>query len=27
LNLLGACRQEELTVKTHAYAAPADFGY
>jgi len=27
LNLLGACRQEELTVKKHAYAAPADFGY
>ena len=27
LNLLGACRQEELTVKKHAYTAPADFGY
>ena len=27
LNLFGACRQEELTVKKHAYAAPADFGY
>jgi glutaconate CoA-transferase subunit A len=27
LNFLGACRQEELTVKNHAYAAPADFGY
>jgi len=27
LNLLGACRQEELTVRKHAYAAPADFGY
>jgi len=27
LNLLGACRQEDLTVKKHAYAAPADFGY
>jgi glutaconate CoA-transferase, subunit A len=27
LNLLGTCRQEELTVKKHAYAAPADFGY
>jgi len=27
LNLLGACRQEELTVKNHAYAAAADFGY
>ena len=27
LNLLGACRQEELRVKKHAYAAPADFGY
>jgi glutaconate CoA-transferase subunit A len=27
LNLLGACRQEELTVKKHAYAAAADFGY
>ncbi len=27
LKLLGACRQEELTVKKHAYAAPADFGY
>jgi glutaconate CoA-transferase subunit A len=26
-NLLGACRQEELTVKKHAFAAPADFGY
>jgi glutaconate CoA-transferase subunit A len=26
-NLLGACRQEELTVKKHAYAAPVDFGY
>jgi glutaconate CoA-transferase subunit A len=27
LNLLGACRRDELTVKKHAYAAPADFGY
>ena len=27
LNLLGASRQEELTVKRHAYAAAADFGY
>jgi len=27
LDLLGGCRQEELTVKKHAYAAPADFGY
>ncbi|HYY70050.1 MAG TPA: CoA-transferase [Terriglobales bacterium] len=27
LNLLGACRQEELTVKKHAYAATVDFGY
>jgi len=27
LDVLGACRQEELTVKKHAYAAPADFGY
>ena len=27
LNLIGACRQEELTVKKHAYAAAADFGY
>jgi len=27
LNLLGACRQEELRVKKHAYAAAADFGY
>jgi glutaconate CoA-transferase subunit A len=27
LNLLGACRQDELTVKKHAYAAAADFGY
>lgn len=27
LNLLGACRQKELTVKKHAYAAAADFGY
>jgi glutaconate CoA-transferase subunit A len=26
-NLLGACRLEELAVKRHAYAAPADFGY
>jgi glutaconate CoA-transferase subunit A len=24
---LGACRVEELAVKKHAYAAPADFGY
>jgi glutaconate CoA-transferase subunit A len=27
LKLLEACRQKELTVKKHAYAAPADFGY
>ena len=27
LNLRGACRQEELTVKRHAYAAATDFGY
>jgi glutaconate CoA-transferase, subunit A len=25
--LLGECRMEELAVKRHAYAAPADFGY
>jgi len=25
--LLGACRLEQLAVKRHAYAAPADFGY
>ena len=27
MNLLGACRVEELGVKRHAYAAQADFGY
>ena len=27
MNLVGACRQQELTVKKHAYAAEADFGY
>ena len=27
VNLLGACRVEELGVKQHAYAAQADFGY
>jgi glutaconate CoA-transferase subunit A len=27
MNQLGACRVEELTVKRHAYAALADFGY
>jgi glutaconate CoA-transferase subunit A len=27
LNQLGACRVEELNVKRHAYAAPADYGY
>ena len=27
LKLVGASRQEELAVKRHAYAAPADFGY
>ncbi|MGH9555000.1 MAG: CoA transferase subunit A, partial [Terriglobales bacterium] len=27
MNLVGACRQQELTVKKHAYAAQADFGY
>ncbi len=27
INLLGACRVEELGVKKHAYAAAADFGY
>jgi glutaconate CoA-transferase subunit A len=27
MNLLGACRIEGLSVKNHAYAAPADFGY
>jgi glutaconate CoA-transferase subunit A len=27
MNLLGACRVEELGVKEHAYSAPADFGY
>jgi glutaconate CoA-transferase subunit A len=27
VNQLGACRVEELSVKQHAYAAPADFGY
>ena len=27
LKLLEACRREELRVKKHAYAAPADFGY
>lgn len=26
-NLLGGCRVDELGVKKHAYAAPADFGY
>jgi glutaconate CoA-transferase subunit A len=27
MNLLGACRVEELSVKQHAYAAVVDFGY
>jgi len=27
MNLVGACRQEELRVKKHAYTAVADFGY
>lgn len=27
MSLVGACRQQELTVKKHAYAAEADFGY
>jgi glutaconate CoA-transferase subunit A len=27
MNLLGTCRVEELSVKTHAFAAAADFGY
>jgi glutaconate CoA-transferase subunit A len=27
MNLLGACRVDELGVKQHAYSAPADFGY
>lgn len=27
MNLVGACRQQELEVKRHAYAAEADFGY
>ncbi len=27
MNRVGACRQQELTVKKHAYAAEADFGY
>jgi len=27
MNLLGACRVEELSVKQHAYSASADFGY
>ena len=27
MKLLGSSRQEELAVKKHAYAAPADFGY
>ncbi|MGH9531372.1 MAG: CoA transferase subunit A [Terriglobales bacterium] len=27
MNLVGACRQQELSVKKHAYAAEADFGY
>lgn len=27
MNLVGACRQQELTVKKHAYAAQTDFGY
>lgn len=27
VQLLGACRAESLEVKTHAYTAPADFGY
>jgi glutaconate CoA-transferase subunit A len=27
MNQLGACRVEELSVKRHAYAAQADFGY
>jgi glutaconate CoA-transferase subunit A len=27
MDLVGACRQQELEVKRHAYAAQADFGY
>jgi len=27
MQLLGACRRQELEVKQHAWAAPADFGY
>ncbi len=27
MNLVGACRQQELEVKRHAYAAQVDFGY
>ena len=27
MSLVGACRQQELEVKRHAYAAQADFGY
>ncbi|HEX2714923.1 MAG TPA: CoA-transferase [Candidatus Acidoferrales bacterium] len=27
MNLLGACRLEQLGVREHAYSAPADFGY
>jgi glutaconate CoA-transferase, subunit A len=27
MNQLGACRVDELAVKQHAYAAPADYGY
>jgi len=27
MSLVGACRQQELEVKRHAYAAEADFGY
>ncbi len=27
MNLVGACRQQALAVKKHAYAAEADFGY
>ncbi|MGH9578940.1 MAG: hypothetical protein ACRD3R_15995, partial [Terriglobales bacterium] len=27
MNLVGACRQQELVVKKHAFAAQTDFGY
>src|SRR5262252_882505 len=27
VNQLGGCRVDDLVVKQHAYAAPADFGY